>query len=96
MDFSHGSDPCFAPGATQSLAIGPTSTASTALSATASRVRLCATSDCYIAFGLAPAATATSLLLPAYTVEYFAVQPGSKIAALQVGAAGTLSIAEVA
>jgi hypothetical protein len=59
-------------------------------------VRLCSTADCWITFGPnnPVAATATSMLLPAGTPEYFPVQPLDQIAALQVTVAGTLNIVE--
>jgi hypothetical protein len=62
---------------------------------TTQHVRLCATSDCYIVFGTNPvAAVGGGLLLPAMTPEYFWVQPGERVAAIQVSAAGSLNIVE--
>ena len=63
---------------------------------TTQHIRLCATSDCYVVFGPAPIATASGLLLPAMTPEYFWVLPGEKLAVIQVSATGTLNIVECA
>ena len=86
-----GALPVIRPGATQTLAIGPTSVASGALGAGV--VRLVATSDCHIAIGR-PAATAdaNSLFLPAGVPEYFACLPDDNLAVIQHVAAGTLYI----
>lgn len=62
-------------------------------------VRLVATTDCYVAFGLAASVSATtsSMYLPAYSVEYFRVDEnaGWKVAARAVTAAGTLNVTEM-
>lgn len=70
------------------------STQSSTLGATTKVVRLVSTTDCYVAFGSNPTATSSDLLLVAGVVEFFRVDPGSKIAALKVATAGLLSIAE--
>jgi len=62
---------------------------------TTQHVRLCATSDCYIAIGPNPvAAVAGGLLLPAMSPEYFWVSPGDRIAVIQLSASGSLNIVE--
>jgi hypothetical protein len=43
-----------------------------------------------------PQAAATDALMPANTIDYFTVTPGQKAAVLQAGAAGTLSVTEMA
>ena len=64
---------------------------------TTQHVRLCATSDCWIAFGPNPTVSATTgMLLPAMTPEYFWVLPGERLAVLQSSAAGSLNIIECA
>jgi hypothetical protein len=42
-----------------------------------------------------PAAAATDPLMPANTIDYFTVTPGQKLACLQAGTAGTLSVTEM-
>jgi hypothetical protein len=42
-----------------------------------------------------PTAAATDPLMPANWVDYFTVNPGQKIAVLQAGTAGTLSVTEM-
>ena len=63
-------------------------------------IRVVATSNCWIAFGANPTAAAgtgtASILLPAYTPEYFWVVKGEKLAVIQDASAGTLNIAELA
>lgn len=56
------------------------------------QVQLCPSTDCYIALGASPTATANSLRLPAGTIQQFPLQALDKVSALQVSAAGTLSI----
>lgn len=48
----------------------------------------------WIAIGTNPTASAAdgSILVPSGTVEYFRVSPGQKLAVLQAGTAGTLSV----
>jgi hypothetical protein len=43
-----------------------------------------------------PTATASDPVVPASWVEYFTVTPGQKLACLQAGTAGTLSVTELA
>jgi len=42
-----------------------------------------------------PTATASDPVVPASWVEYFTVTPGQKLACLQAGTAGTLSVTEL-
>lgn len=56
-----------------------TATLSTAFNDATKIIRLCPDTQCYIAVGLAPTATANSMLLPAFAVEYFGVKAGDKI-----------------
>src|SRR5262245_36710835 len=42
-----------------------------------------------------PAAAATDPLMPANTIDYFTVTPGQKLACLQAGTAGTLSVTQM-
>lgn len=61
-------------------------------------IRLCATSDCWIAFGTAPTAVAgaPSMYLPANVPEYFWVNYGEKVAVIRNTADGNLCITELA
>ena len=68
------------PGATEAVTF-TTSAQSAALIAHTNIVRIIADADVYIAFGLNPTATANSIRVPLNTVEYFAVNPGDKVAA---------------
>jgi hypothetical protein len=61
-------------------------------------VRLCGTSDCWVAFGPTPVAAvngAGSILLPAGVPEYFWVYPGEFVACIQAAAGGFLNITEM-
>jgi hypothetical protein len=86
--------PAIFPGSSQRLAVGSSSVQSTSMGETTGLVRLSASTDCYIAFGTNPTATNASLYLPAGMVEYIGINPGEKIAVLQVSAAGFLNIVE--
>lgn len=59
-----------------------TSQASNAFSADTRFVRVHTDSACRVAFGDAPTATATDMRMAAGQTEFFAVPPGSKIAAV--------------
>lgn len=78
----------------QKVTVGGSSTQSAAFNAVTKLVRLLSTVDCYVAFGSNPTATSSSLYMVAGVPEYFAVDPGSKVAVLQVASGGNLSIAE--
>jgi hypothetical protein len=86
--------PAIFPGISQAVAIGAISAQSTAIGQTTGLVRLCASSDCFVAFGSNPTASSSSLFLPAGMVEYFGINPGDKIAVIQSSASGFLSIVE--
>ena len=88
---SRASYPAINPGTTQTLAVGAASVA-TATAIGAPLVRLISTVPCYVAFGVAPTATATSMYLAANVPEYFVLNMTDQVAALQVSAAGTLFI----
>lgn len=50
---------------------------------------------CYINIGKNATSTTTSFLLPADTVEGFAISKGQNVAVLEVSGGGTLHIAEI-
>lgn len=77
------------------------STGAVTFNQTTGNVRLVSTTDCWVAFGATPVATAgaagdtNSVFLPAGASEYFAVNAGEKVAVIQASAAGVLNIAEL-
>jgi len=58
-----------------------TSTQSSAFASDTNIVRVISDADVILEFGSNPTALATGIKLPANTVEYFAVNPGDKVAA---------------
>jgi hypothetical protein len=76
----------------------PDGTVSTSGPNNTTHIRVVATANCWIAFGANPtAAIATaSILIPAYTPEYFWVVHGERIAVIQDSAGGLLNVAELA
>ena len=84
------------PGASHDVAIGAASVQSAAIGGTITRVRLVATSACYVAFGSSPTATKPgSVRLASNFPEMFLVRPGEKVAVIEDSAAGTLTITEM-
>lgn len=81
-------------GATQKVTVGSGSTQSAALAVSTTIVELYADTDCFIAVGPSPTATTSTKFIPASTVLYYSVQPGSKIAVIQSSAGGNLYITE--
>ena len=74
-----------------------TSQASSAFGAQTQQVRI-ATSEqpAYVVIGDGtPTATSSGALMPANWVDYFTVTPGQKVAVLQAGTAGSLSVSEM-
>ncbi len=82
-------------GSTISVAVSGTSAQSAAIGTTTGYVRLFATTLCHVRMGSNPTATTSNMPLGAYIPEYFAVPPGTKIAAIQNSSSGTLYITEV-
>ena len=58
-------------------------------------VRIVATSACHIAVGVTPVATTSNMYLPANVVQYLAISPGLKVAAIQNAAGGNLHVTEM-
>ena len=86
----------YVPGTSVGYTTSGSSQQSSAASATASIVRVAVNQDTYVAVGDSPTATANSLMMPAGSVEFFAVTEGQKVAFLQVSAAGRISVTELA
>lgn len=83
-------------GTHQSVAYtGTAGTVANTITAGVQKVRVCATSACYIAIGVSPTATTAGVYMPADAVEYFTVAGGEKVSAIQLSAGGTLHVTEV-
>lgn len=65
---------------------------STAMPDDVSTVRIVANQNCYYTIGANPTATTSHAYLAAGVVEYIAIKPGEKIAAIRASADGTLFI----
>lgn len=78
----------------KSVTVAYTATAgTTAVISSCTVVRVMSTTDAFIEIGLAPTAVVdTGLFLPAYSPEYFACTPGTKVSAVQVANGGTLYV----
>lgn len=85
----------YSPGTSQGLTTTGTTQQSSAVGSDASIIRVAVNQDTYIAVGSNPTATTNSLMMPAGSVEFFAVNPSDKVAVLQVTAAGRVSITEL-
>ena len=86
----------FRPSTTQTVAVGSTSAASSAFGSQTNEIRIVTTVDAYVEFASSPTATSSSLIIPAFTVEYFRVAPASKVAVLRVGSTtGTSRVTEL-
>ena len=96
MGFASNNDFCRL-AASQVIAIGASSTAGTAVSAGAYRVRVAAPGPCFIKIGDGtPTATTSDVYMPGSWPEYFAVTPGQKVAVIQSGSTtGNLSVTEM-
>ena len=82
--------PAIKPGSPQLVAYAASSVQSGALGCVV--VRVVSTTDCHIAFGANPTATANSMLLPAKVPEFFICSTTDKVAAIQDAAGGNLSV----
>jgi len=87
----------YIPGTIQNITTSGSSQASSAVGAGTSIIRIAVNADTYVAIGANPTATTSSMLMPAGDVEFLAVTGGvTKVAVLQVSAAGVASIVELA
>lgn len=85
----------YVPGSSQGLTTTGASQQAAAFTSAVSIVRVAVNQDTYVAIGTNPTATANSLMMPAGSVEFFAVDPTDLIAVLQVSVAGRVSITEL-
>ena len=83
-------------GTVQSVAYtGTAGTIATGISTGTSKVRVVATTDCYIKIDNSPTATTSDTLLPGLSAEYFTITPGQKVSAVQVTTGGTINVTEI-
>lgn len=85
----------YVPGTSYGYTTTGASQQSSAMSATASIVRVAVNQDTYVAVGTNPTATANSAMMPAGSVEFFAVTEGDQVAFLEVTAAGRITVTEL-
>lgn len=78
----------------QNVSTSGSSAQSNAFNAATKIIRVVCTTDTYVVFGANPTATSAGIYLVAKVVEFFSVNPGDKVAALQVASGGVLSITE--
>lgn len=80
----------------QNITVAGTSAAtSNAMGSQTFKIRIATTTDAYFAIGPTPTATTSDPVLPAGTVDYVKINPGEKVAALQVTAGGVFSVGEM-
>lgn len=70
-------------------------TITNAISAHIFLVRVVTTTAAHIAIGVSPTATTSDMYMPAGISEYFRINPGEKVSAIQSAAAGTLHVTEI-
>lgn len=81
-------------GPSQIISTNSSSQQSSAVGSNCSIVKIFCTQDCYIAIGANPTASATTAFQPGGIQDYFAIQAGWKVAAVQVSVAGIIYITE--
>jgi hypothetical protein len=83
-------------GAHQSAAYtGTAGTITNAIGDGVNRARVVCTTDAFIVISKSPTATTAGVFMPAGVVEYFTINPGEKVSAIQSSAGGTLHVTEV-
>lgn len=78
----------------QKISFNGTSAQSSAFGSGTTLVRCYSAVACYIARGVNPTASATTIYWPAGLLDYVGVLPGEKIAVIQESSAGTFHISE--
>jgi hypothetical protein len=86
----------YVPGTSVGYTTSGSSQQSSAFTASVSIVRVAVNQDTYVAVGSSPTATANSLMMPAGSVEFFAVIEAQQIAFLQVSTPGRITVTELA
>ncbi len=92
-DLNYNIIPCVGLGTAQRVSFD-SSTQSSATAENTRIIRVVATTDCHIATGSNPTATTNSTFLPAYSIEYFKIVGGHKVAAIKATTAGVLFVTE--
>jgi hypothetical protein len=83
-------------GSHQSVAYtGTAGTISTAITTGTNKVRVVVTTAAYIKIGSSPTATTSDVYMSADSAEYFTINPGEKVSAVQLSSGGTLHVTEV-
>lgn len=91
-----GNIQAFYPATHQSVAYtGTAGTISNGVSTGISVIRVVATTAAYIKIAKTPTATSSDVYLPANLPEYFVVNEGEKVSAIQVSTGGTLHVTEM-
>ena len=86
----------YVPGLSQTFTSSPTNQISSAVGANTSIVRVAVTQDTFVAFGSAPVANTSTLLMTGGSSEFIAIQPGvTKVAFIQASTSGTVNITEL-
>ena len=84
-------------GTTQNFTMSGSSQQSSAFASQTRQVRIATGAQpVFFAIGANPTASASTFMLGANCVDYITVAPGQKIAVLQAGTAGVVSITELA
>lgn len=74
---------------------GTAGTIANPISAQTFNVRVYCTTDAFVKFGVTPTATTADMPVAGGVFEYFSVNPGEKISAIQSTANGTLYVTEM-
>jgi hypothetical protein len=83
-------------GTHQKVAFTGTAGTTTAIASGVNVIRVCATSAGYIKLSTAgTAATVSDIFMPAGIVEYFIVDPGTRVSAIQDTAGGNIHVTEL-
>ena len=86
----------YRPGTSQSITTGASSVPTTnAVDGQTYCIRLHATADLFFTLGAAPTATTSDVFMAGGATEYFQINPGEKVAAIQSSAAGVLYVTEM-
>ncbi len=90
-----GNVQAFYPATTQIKAYTTSAAITNAFAESTHIIRVVASTACHIKIAKTPTATTSDPYLPADVVEYFIVNPGQKIAAVQVSDGGNLNVTEM-
>jgi hypothetical protein len=74
---------------------GTAGTISSGISGSVQRIRVLVTTDAFIKIAGSPTATTSDVYLPGLQPEYFTVNPGEKVSAIQVASGGSLYVTEI-